>query len=456
VGRLLAFGSVFGLAAASGGFFHQSWGWAALVLAWAAAVALVVVPRRPGRPELAFAGGLAVLTAWTALSAVWSQSVPSTVQEVERDLVYIAGAGAAALLFRDRAEDGVLAAAVGICAWNVAIQLHGYDHHVEGARGNPIGYPNALGLLAAIGTILALRRRRTLPALAVLVPALVLAQSQGAYLALACGIVVALRRRLAPLVALGAVAAVALGQHGHIRTVYWRAALGDARDHPLLGSGAGTFAQQWLLRRTTGNSTLDAHSLYIETLAELGAIGLAILAATLVIPFLRGRGAPLGAYAAWVVGAGVDWHWELPGVTLAGLLCGIAALPRPRTERPLATGWRVAGAAAAAAVAGFALVGLVGNRRIDQADAARRAGDEARALALARSAERWAPWASEPLAVEAQATNDAAAMRRAVARDPHDWSLWSQLAAMSTGAERRRAAAMAARLNPRGASAASG
>ncbi|HEY6029710.1 MAG TPA: hypothetical protein VIU44_04070, partial [Gaiellaceae bacterium] len=94
--------------------------------------------------------------------------------------------------------------------------------------------------------------------------------------------------------------------------------------------------------------------------------------------------------------------------------------------------------------------GLVGNRRIAQADAYRSAHDP-RALAAARSAGRWAPWSAEPLRVQYEATGSLPLLRRAIAKDPHDWSLWQLLAEHGSGAEKRRAAAKAARLNPLGA-----
>lgn len=451
---LVGFGSVLGLAAASGGYFPQSWGWAALALAWAAALVLLVGrPVRPSRLELGFLGGLVAFAAWTGLSTVWSQSVPSTVLEVERDAVYLAGIAAAVVLAGRGVADGVLAAAVVVCAWNLGVRAHGYDPSVLSAGADPVGYANGLGLLAAIGIVLALRRLRTLPALAVLVPVLVLAGSDGAYLAVGVGIAVALWPRLAPVVALVAVAVVLAGLHGHQRTGYWNVALADARAHPALGSGGGTYAQQWIERRTEPRSTVDAHSLYLETLAELGAAGLAILVATLVLPFARARGggrsAELGAYAAWVVQAGIDWQWELPAVTLAALFCGAAAI-RPRDTVSQGRPGRAAGAVLALGLAAFALVGLVGNRKLDRADAYRRTHDP-RALAAARSAAAWVPWSAEPLRVEFAVTGSLPVLRRAIAKDPHDWSLWQLLADRSSGPERERAAAMAARLDPLGA-----
>ena len=53
--------------------------------------------------------------------------------------------------------------------------------------------------------------------------------------------------------------------------------LARARGQSVLGSGAGTFADWWLRLRTVPQSTHEAHSLYLETLAELGPLGLALL-----------------------------------------------------------------------------------------------------------------------------------------------------------------------------------
>jgi hypothetical protein len=444
VGRLLAFGSVLGLAAAGGGWSAVSWGWAALALAWAAALALVLGGERPSRLELAFGGGLLGVAGWMGASTIWSQSVPSSVLEVERAVVYVAGTAAAALLFRRGAEEGVLAAAAVVCAWNLVHRLAGYDPQLPGADALPIGYANGLGLLAAIGCILALRRPRTWPALAVCLPALVLAQSAGSWLALAAGLAVAVSHRLAPLVAVCAAIAVLLGMHGHARAAYWDVAIADARAHPALGSGAGTYHQVWVERRPAPNEAQDAHSLYLETLAELGPLGLALVAGTLALPFLRGRGLVLGAYAAFVVQAGVDWEWELPAVTLAGLLCAVAAVRnRPGDRLSLGTGSRAAGVAGAVVLAAFAAVGLAGNAAITRGDAA--------------AARRWAPWSAEPYRIESRARGgDPALLRQALAKEPHDWSLWAALADATTGPERRRAAATAARLNPLGAGAPTG
>jgi hypothetical protein len=64
----------------------------------------------------------------------------------------------------------------------------------------------------------------------------------------------------------------------------WSVALDEASRSTLHGSGAGTFERNWLQHRTTGLKVRDAHSLYLETLGELGVVGLALLAVALLAP----------------------------------------------------------------------------------------------------------------------------------------------------------------------------
>jgi Flp pilus assembly protein TadD len=66
------------------------------------------------------------------------------------------------------------------------------------------------------------------------------------------------------------------------------------------------------------------------------------------------------------------------------------------------------------------------------------------------------PWSAEPwrllgearLAVRRPAPAEAA-LREALAKDDRDWLTWFDLAAATSGAERRQALARARRLNPR-------
>jgi tetratricopeptide (TPR) repeat protein len=254
---------------------------------------------------------------------------------------------------------------------------------------------------------------------------------------------------------------------GNGREDYWRVALDAYREHPVLGSGAGTYELHWARERPTAFDARDAHSLYLETLAELGPVGLALVLVALAIPLLalrRARRRPLvaavaGGYAAYLTHAALDWDWELPAVTLAGLACAAALLVaarRPADERPLRGRLRSVGLAAAAVPAAFAFVAYVGNSALAVSSDTAAEGRYERSAAEARRASRWTPWASDPWEALGEARlargDDAGArdsFRRAIAKDPRDWNLWYGLARASDGAQRTAALARARSLNPR-------
>jgi hypothetical protein len=125
---------------------------------------------------------------------------------------------------------------------------------------------------------------------------------------------------------------------------YWRVALSSFADHPLRGVGSAGFQIEWIRERHTGVFAFDAHSLYIETLAELGLVGALLLGGLVVAvvggvrrrwhavsddPLLAAGAAVLGAFA---VHAGLDWDWEMPSVTLVALLMAAAVVQRPVGE----------------------------------------------------------------------------------------------------------------------------
>jgi O-antigen ligase len=250
------------------------------------------------------------------------------------------------------------------------------------------------------------------------------------------------------------------------RPEYWRVALRVARDHPVAGAGGGMYERHWLRDRTVDESVRNAHSLYFETLAELGGVGLALLLTALAVPLLvlrRGRGSPLtptlaAAYVAYLVHAGLDWDWELPAVTLLAVGCGAGLLAEHRRDAsfPLGPRRRAVLVGALAPVLAVALVAHVGNRAAAASSAALLRDDSAAAEREARRAIHWQPWSIEGRLLLGQAqlaAGDERAARpsllRAVRGDPGDWLAWYTLAAASHGPEARRALARAARLNPR-------
>jgi O-antigen ligase len=121
-----------------------------------------------------------------------------------------------------------------------------------------------------------------------------------------------------------------------VRGDYWRIALDAFAEHPLRGLGSGGFAVVWLREREIPQGAVDAHSLYVETAAELGLVGLAALAVFLaglawgaVRAYRRDPVASAGLIAAtsvWLLHAGLDWLWEMPAVTLPVLLMAAAVL----------------------------------------------------------------------------------------------------------------------------------
>ena len=133
-----------------------------------------------------------------------------------------------------------------------------------------------------------------------------------------------------------------LSASGNGRSDYWRVARTMVRDEPLLGTGAGSFEAHWFRERSVAFHARDAHNLYLETLAELGPVGLALLLASLALPLLalpavRGFAyapAAVGAYAAYLVHAGVDWDWEVPAVTVPAIFCAAVLLARGRPDEP--------------------------------------------------------------------------------------------------------------------------
>jgi hypothetical protein len=250
------------------------------------------------------------------------------------------------------------------------------------------------------------------------------------------------------------------------RTIEWHHAWRDARAHPLLGSGAGTYEIWYLRHRTDGAKVRDAHGLYIEMLAEVGPLGLALLLVALLTPLVaavRTRRRPLtavaaGAYVAFIVHAGVDWDWELPAVTLAGLLCGVALLIGARGDGNASrvVRGRYLLAALAVVVAGLSMLGLAGNIPASDAGNAIRGRNWSRAADEAGKAIRWAPWSADGWRRRAQAElaqNRLAAARRdlrtAIVKDPWNWDRWFDLALATTGATQRHALERALALNPR-------
>jgi hypothetical protein len=255
---------------------------------------------------------------------------------------------------------------------------------------------------------------------------------------------------------------------GNGRAQLWKVAWHDFKAHPLLGSGPGTYEQEWYRHRTIDLKVRDAHNLYLEQLAEVGPFGLALLLIALATPLavasrarnFRFAGAAFAAYIAFLIHAAVDWDWEVTVVTMAALLCGISLLAAARNEREprsLPFPARLPAIGATAAVAVLAFVGLVANLALASSIHAAGRDDWQKSAAQARRAADWAPWSSGALDLLGQAqlhlgqtAAAAASFRHAIAKDPRRWDFWLDLYAATSGRQAARAFRRAYELNPRG------
>ena len=279
-----------------------------------------------------------------------------------------------------------------------------------------------------------------------------------------------------------------LSGNGSGRWQFWGAAIDEWKSAPLLGRGAGSYEAWWAQHGTIATFVRDAHSLYLETLGELGLFGLAVLvgalgaAAFATAPRIFRRNADRvtvaalsAAFVGFLVGAGIDWMWELTAVSVIEILClgfltgpATAVPPRPRVtqrdERPrrsrrhfalgvaaLATGWLLICAQA---------IPLLTQIKIGDSQAAVERRDAEKALDDALAARALQPWAASPylqLALVEEQTGDLASAREwigeAIERDALDWRLWLVRTRLETKAgavdDARRSLRRAAELNPR-------
>jgi O-antigen ligase len=255
------------------------------------------------------------------------------------------------------------------------------------------------------------------------------------------------------------------------RLPVWRAALDIYRAHKLAGTGAGTYQQHYPQVRKQAQYVTDTHSLYLQSLAELGLVGGVLIALVvggiLVGLALRIRGPDRGVYAAlfavvlaWAVHQAVDWDWQMPAVTIVVFMLAGLALARPRDggaglrglpagRTLVALGWLVVAVAPLLVSTSYASLQHAGRElRRGECQAAKH-----QALSsLSLSAKRPQAYAIvgvcdlqlgfAPAAVEA--------MRKAAQYEPRSWEnlYWLAIAQAAAGKDPRAAARRALALNP--------
>lgn len=277
------------------------------------------------------------------------------------------------------------------------------------------------------------------------------------------------------------------------RYQYWQAAADAGESNLLTGIGPGTFEYFWRADPDNFGFVRDAHSLYMESFAELGLVGLVLtvglVLGTLGIGAHRAFGAeePLrtriaaatAAAAAFGAAAQFDWLWEIPAIPAIFLLLvvvittdrehdAVAAITARRVRgqaRDRPSGLRRIGPRIAMLVLGLAAVGAiwfplraaidVRNSQIAVAE-----GDLPGALEQADNAIDAEPYAATPhlqralvLELEGDIADAVAAARNAVDEEPSNWRTWvtlSRLQARDGDAEAAVESYRRAReLNPR-------
>jgi hypothetical protein len=129
------------------------------------------------------------------------------------------------------------------------------------------------------------------------------------------------------------------------RANYWRVAWEEWKEHPLTGSGAGTFMYTWLENRPGFGGVKQVHNVYLEQGTETGIFAFLALVgfAALLVGYAAratwrmedGEQKVLlagltGALVVYLVSSALEWHWYIPPSTtyffiLAGVTAKLAA-----------------------------------------------------------------------------------------------------------------------------------
>jgi len=242
----------------------------------------------------------------------------------------------------------------------------------------------------------------------------------------------------------------------------WGSALEQWESHPVIGNGAGSYEAWWTKHQSFYFPARDAHSLYLESLGELGLPGFALVLAFAlggigigVRRSLKSSGdrrvalaALTSMFAAFSAAAGVDWMWELTVVAGVGfvalaLICSngvsepspprLVTKAKPNGSRARQKQFRLGVAALFAMWLLICAQGipLLSQLRIKDSKAYVDKKNTAEALRAAMDARNLQPWASSPYLQlslvterEGRIKQAYAWIEKAIARDSTDYHLW--------------------------------
>lgn len=237
---------------------------------------------------------------------------------------------------------------------------------------------------------------------------------------------------------------------GSHRYQYWQVAVHAFNSAPFKGIGPGNFQFYWSQHQTLGEHVLNAHSLWIETLAELGIIGLVLLAGfflwTLVGGAVRalrsgyaGRSllvAGVAGVASFCAAAAFDWAWQMGVIGVVAMLLSAICLwgetgQREAAPRRMRLPVRVALGLVALAALWAILVPLGTTVEVRRSQTEAQRGNFSAALTSADDAQELEPEAATPRLQRALVLEQlgdiagaASAIKGAEERAPTAWQMW--------------------------------
>ena len=268
------------------------------------------------------------------------------------------------------------------------------------------------------------------------------------------------------------------------RYEYWQAALDAFQSEPLTGIGPGTY-EFWWAREGSGEGAIfvrEAHSLYLETLAELGLIGLLLIGGFVGLVVVGGTvravragpedrpwiAAALAGSVVFAAAAAVDWMWEVGAFPIVFLILAavVAGARGPETDSPAEPPkWQfLRERAPVLALSVLAIVVIAvpvaAESLVEDSQSDLAADQPEQALDAANDAAKSEPFAATPrvqqaLVLEALGREDEAvqAAREATERESTNWRVWIVLSGIEARAGNAKEAVDAYRranaLNPR-------
>jgi hypothetical protein len=249
---------------------------------------------------------------------------------------------------------------------------------------------------------------------------------------------------------------------GSHRYQYWQVAVAAFHTSPWKGIGPGTFQFYWSQHNSLAEFVRNAHSLWIETLAELGIIGLALIGGFFVLALVAGTRRALGALAperlaiatavagvaAFCAAAAFDWVWQIGVMPLIAMLLIAAALGGDAERETIRPGRRrlvtQAALVVVALVAVWAIVvPLSATVEVRSSQAAALAGHFRTALSDAATAQTIEPAAASPRLQRAlilEQVGDIASASQAIAqaetRERTNWRIWLVATRIATESDR--------------------